>query len=711
MPSLRSLVAVATIALIQATQAHHIELPSCLNPFQPYVYSGCFADPGTPSALVYRSGQDTSAMTVEKCVAECKGNGFRYAGLKYWGVCYCGATVRGAQLDESQCTYPCTGNNSETCGGDNQLSVWSDPTFKAGSVSIGSFKSLGCYTDTSSKGRALSWSVSDWATTNFDGSTMTPQNCLQACDDNGYPMAGTEYGGECWCSQVIANDTIAVDPSQCNVPCNGDNSQMCGGAGRLNLYVSTDLLSLKPCVALNIPTYVGIPTSSIGVIGGIGGMSSSSASSSSTAAAAANNGGSPGGNGGNGGNAASSSSTTSAAANGGGIGGIGGNGGNAASSSTTAAAANGGGNGGNGANGAASSSSTTAPAANGGGNGGIGGNGANSVSTTSTIGYPAPPAGGGKLVVTTSSTTTTTPVPAKPSTTSTTSAQTSSSATVPAGGLCTNTVVLPSDCEYKCGNWCAPSLPDFQDATTCQTAYKTCAKLVSSCFQNAGWPAALNCFDFNSWCSGVQTYCTGSCQGKKCSKASCVKNNAPSGTAAPSSTTTVVPCVATTSTIPAVSQTSVVPVPTNICVQPSSDRFNYGPGNPVAGIEMPLVSCNDIKNDFASKPFKLYSATSSSQCGSYSRAQSNSACADACKVQYTNCQAVYVQSCKSLNSRSYFARRALEAQGIEKRWFNRWSGDSWQSASSKCTIQYADCLGENWNVNAQNRCQNWGTGA
>jgi hypothetical protein len=46
--------------------------PSCTN-FTPFVYAGCFIDPSTIRALLYDSPLDTQNMTVEKCVAFCKG--------------------------------------------------------------------------------------------------------------------------------------------------------------------------------------------------------------------------------------------------------------------------------------------------------------------------------------------------------------------------------------------------------------------------------------------------------------------------------------------------------------------------------------------------------------------------------------------------------------------------------------------------------------
>ena len=83
MAALRSLTAFAALALFKSVHAWNIELPPCTSSFRPFVYAGCFKDPGNPDGLSYRSPLDTQSMTVEKCMAECKGNGYRYAGKSF----------------------------------------------------------------------------------------------------------------------------------------------------------------------------------------------------------------------------------------------------------------------------------------------------------------------------------------------------------------------------------------------------------------------------------------------------------------------------------------------------------------------------------------------------------------------------------------------------------------------------------------------------
>ena len=188
-----SAVVLAAATLVSHVQAWVPELPSCLSPFQPFVYSGCYQEPGNGNnALAFRSSLDQSNMTIEECVADCKGNGFRLAGLEYYGVCYCGQTVDGPQVDESQCTLPCSANSSEICGGDNTLSVYQDPTFlPINNQTIADYASLGCWTDDSSLGRALGYPQDA-----VFGNSMTTETCLQACKDGGYPFAGTEFSGK-----------------------------------------------------------------------------------------------------------------------------------------------------------------------------------------------------------------------------------------------------------------------------------------------------------------------------------------------------------------------------------------------------------------------------------------------------------------------------------------------------------------------------------
>ncbi|KAF4626950.1 hypothetical protein G7Y89_g11206 [Cudoniella acicularis] len=197
-----SVVASIILSLITKTSGGPVverwspSLPSCSS-YTPYKYAGCFSDPSLPTtALIYRTDLPSGNMTVEICTAFCKGkllfidqrpgltfigNDYQYAGLEYYGECFCGASVNGAQVNESYCTDPCAGDTSEICGGTDYVSVYQDPTYPVENNStISDYKPLGCYTDLTSTGRTLPWQQSQLNT-----STMTVESCLFACKDGG----------------------------------------------------------------------------------------------------------------------------------------------------------------------------------------------------------------------------------------------------------------------------------------------------------------------------------------------------------------------------------------------------------------------------------------------------------------------------------------------------------------------------------------------
>ncbi|KAL2201413.1 WSC domain-containing protein [Corynascus similis CBS 632.67] len=575
MAALKMAAAMAALALVGAVQATEIPLPPCLDPFQPFVYSGCFKELSGTQLLPFRTPLDQSETTVESCVAMCKGNGYRYAGLVYYGVCYCGQTVNGPEVDDSECNLPCNGNELETCGGNGVFSIYSDPTFlPVEDVTVADYKPLGCWTDDSKLGRALTYRQDQ-----VDSATLTTEKCLHACHQGGYPFAGTEYSGECYCGVVIGNDTYAAPAEECDMPCNGDSDETCGGRGRLNLYVAKELESLEPC----------------------------------------------------------------------------------------------------GHQPPVSSSSTLPPS---------------STATSTSTSTPPPE---------TSSITSTSTTP-ETSTTSTSSA------------ACVSTTVVPPKCEYKCGKWCSSPLPDWDDAKSCKKAWSTCAIQVASCFKQAGWPDVLDCFDFGEWCADISKYCDSNPRGG-CRKGDFWGKKPPKGGAQPPTTITVTTtCAPATSTTPPATSTTQppasstttkcpVPTPTNICVQASDWLFGYGPGKPVGGIEMPIVTCNDLAEDWPQFPFKGYTDLESHKCRKYQRNQCTNACTDACKEQYEDCVAVYAEGCKRKSNKgrdtSYFEFHG--SSGVEKRTLSRWH-DSYSGAITKCKAQYSDCLRVNRGVTGAGKC-------
>ncbi|KAI9891811.1 MAG: hypothetical protein M1814_002376 [Vezdaea aestivalis] len=220
--------------------------PPCTYPFTDFDYVGCYVEGSSARTLPFSPQLDFNTMTPQKCVASCKANGFRYAGLEYYGQCFCGASVGGIlAADPTECKLACTGDKNKTCGGNDRLSIYSDPTFPiVDSTSISDYKPLGCYSE-GIGGRSLAFPMNS-----VFGDGLTNEKCLGACKAAGYPLAGTEFGRECYCGVVFGNGTLPALPSDCNFPCAGtpnDNIKTCGGRARLNVYQAWDLMSSKPC--------------------------------------------------------------------------------------------------------------------------------------------------------------------------------------------------------------------------------------------------------------------------------------------------------------------------------------------------------------------------------------------------------------------------------------------------------------------------------
>ncbi len=81
---------------------------------------------------------------------------------------------------------------NEICGGPNRLSLMftsNHPSLPTQSLPAG-WTALGCLSDNST--RALTGY-------GFSSNQMTVDSCLSTCASQGLPLAGIEYGSECYC--------------------------------------------------------------------------------------------------------------------------------------------------------------------------------------------------------------------------------------------------------------------------------------------------------------------------------------------------------------------------------------------------------------------------------------------------------------------------------------------------------------------------------
>jgi hypothetical protein len=138
----------------------------------------------------------------------------------------------------------CSGDADVKCGGPNRLNVYTSgaPTqivTNPGPVGSGwTYKS--CYED-SVYGRTLSQQV------NIPGGNSVLA-CTTACKAAGYKFAGVEWSNECFCDNKI-NFNRAGDLEGCDMVCDGNQLEYCGGAQKLNIYEFEALLASTTTVS------------------------------------------------------------------------------------------------------------------------------------------------------------------------------------------------------------------------------------------------------------------------------------------------------------------------------------------------------------------------------------------------------------------------------------------------------------------------------
>lgn len=227
----RSLVYLALLAPVTTFAATVLErtdgpdLPPA-NPIPSgWSYDGCFADSPSNRILNDAHMQDDTSLTGAECMAFCAQNGYPYAGTEYSSECYCGLTAPSGPV--TGCNMGCTGNSSEACGGPGTITVYTNPALTPHVYPGDScWINQGCYTDSPSA-RSLERRVSP------PGPGV--ESCLAECTNEGFTWGGLEYGSECWCGNTLAS-TASLTLDGCDMTCQGEVDEYCGGAGSMNLY-------------------------------------------------------------------------------------------------------------------------------------------------------------------------------------------------------------------------------------------------------------------------------------------------------------------------------------------------------------------------------------------------------------------------------------------------------------------------------------------
>ncbi|CAK5270124.1 unnamed protein product [Mycena citricolor] len=105
--------------------------------------------------------------------------------------------------------------------------------------------SQGCFVDSIEK-RTLS------GPSFKDTTYMSVGVCRSFCAARALPYSGVEYGVECFCASSFNPTGLVADIDDCNMPCAGDATDVCGAADRVQVSYYTD--EFKPA---HTPKYVG----------------------------------------------------------------------------------------------------------------------------------------------------------------------------------------------------------------------------------------------------------------------------------------------------------------------------------------------------------------------------------------------------------------------------------------------------------------------
>ncbi|KAK4148740.1 WSC domain-containing protein [Chaetomidium leptoderma] len=208
--------AVSLIALAATAQAlpHKREAA-------PYTRDGCFVDNLNGQRLLDSTHYAADAMTVESCAAHC--SGYKYFGLEFGRECYCADSHSGVAVDDSDCSFPCSGDSTEKCGANDRLDVYTNNLYSPRKPATLEAPYLGCFVDQGA--RALPDNL-------LGADDMTAQKCADHCANFSY--FGIEFGRECWCANSPPKTPAAE--SECSFGCAGDDTQLCGAGNRINVW-------------------------------------------------------------------------------------------------------------------------------------------------------------------------------------------------------------------------------------------------------------------------------------------------------------------------------------------------------------------------------------------------------------------------------------------------------------------------------------------
>lgn len=110
----------------------------------------------------------------------------------------------------------------------------STTTFTSSTSTLGpsptAWSALGCYVD-----NTTAPILEERVSKEGGDAALTIPKCQNACFLAQFLFAGVKGGNECWCSSYVAGEW-ARNQTDCNVPCTGNKTEICGGKAVVNVF-------------------------------------------------------------------------------------------------------------------------------------------------------------------------------------------------------------------------------------------------------------------------------------------------------------------------------------------------------------------------------------------------------------------------------------------------------------------------------------------
>ncbi|OCF32159.1 hypothetical protein I316_06073 [Kwoniella heveanensis BCC8398] len=151
-------------------------------------------------------------------------------------------TISSTSISVSSSVAPSSSSSSSVASSSTSSSSSSSAAPSA-SASSTPWQYLGCANETNPRALSLAATAS---------STMTIQTCQAFCLSKNLPLAGLEYGRECYCGTALQSYS-ALGFSGCNMACAGSSKDICGGSSRLSVYNYTSYVA--PQLVASVGTY------------------------------------------------------------------------------------------------------------------------------------------------------------------------------------------------------------------------------------------------------------------------------------------------------------------------------------------------------------------------------------------------------------------------------------------------------------------------